>query len=117
MYVSESETQVVRFLDTVWPEDLRHLRPDYIAYDRACYILRHLAAQGLFSWLQTTRFIVDAWHYIEHRVDDIICRSRCNPAPTDGSQPDLVIPGINAAGRPFNQSAYNTEAAELLELE
>lgn len=64
--------------------------------------------------LRTTRFIVDVWHYIGHRLSDELCRTRCNPAPTDGSMPDLVviqpIPGGGARTRP----AFNTEAAEQL---
>ena len=34
-------------------------------------------------WKQTTRFIVDAYHYINHRVEDYLCRKYCNPSPGD----------------------------------
>ncbi|KAJ7730074.1 hypothetical protein DFH07DRAFT_756457, partial [Mycena maculata] len=42
-------------------------------------------------WLSTTKFLVDAWHYIGHCATDILCRPWCNPAPTNGSQPDLIL--------------------------
>lgn len=114
-YSSESETQVKEFLESVWPDEDDHLRPDYIAYDRACFILRHLVRHYVASpWVHVTRWIVDAWHYIGHRVDDPICRSRCNPAPTDGSQPDLVVTEIDHTGRRVSKRVFNTEKAEQL---
>ncbi|KAF8232604.1 hypothetical protein L208DRAFT_1271305, partial [Tricholoma matsutake] len=33
------------------------------------------------AWEMTTRFIVDACHYINHRDDDELCKKWCNPAP------------------------------------
>ncbi|KAG8919089.1 hypothetical protein FRC02_001928 [Tulasnella sp. 418] len=91
-YTSESESQVYQFLNSVWPEDEAHLRPQYAAYDRSCFLLRHIITSHLHStWLRTTRFIVDVWHYIGHRADDVLCRTYCNPAPSDGSQPDLIV--------------------------
>ncbi|KIO20067.1 hypothetical protein M407DRAFT_54802, partial [Tulasnella calospora MUT 4182] len=113
-YVSESESQCASWLHRLFPNDVAHLRPDYLAYDRACFLLRHLVTQNPNSpWVQDVRLIVDAWHYIGHRVSDILCRSRCNPAPADGSQPDLIIQEeIN--GRWVTRKAFNTEAAEQL---
>lgn len=116
-YVSESESQVYQFLKKVWPDDLAHLRPDYIAYDRACFLLRHLVTSHPDNtWTAATRFIVDAFHYIGHRAQDLLCRKRCNPAPSDGSQPDLVkeIPLPGNDGRPIQQREFNTEASEQL---
>lgn len=96
LYTSQSETQVIAFLDKVWPKDAWHLLPDCISYDRACFLLWHLATHNIASpWVQHVRLIVDAWHYIGHRADDIVCRTCCNPAPVDGSQPDLVIEEVN----------------------
>jgi len=115
LYKSESETQVFAFLEKVWPDELAYCRPDYFAYDRACFLLRHLVTSHVESrWLRSTRFIVDAWHYIGHRVDDIVCRARCNPAPSDGSQPDLIIEETNQQGRTVQKRAFNTEMAEQL---
>lgn len=115
LYTSESETQVIAFLDKVWPKDAGHLLPDYIAYNQACFLLRQLATHNIASpWIQHVRLIVDAWHYIGHRADDIVCRTRCNPAPVDGSQPDLVVEEVDGEGRVHKKRAFNTEVAEQL---
>ena len=42
-------------------------------------------------WKKTTHFIVDAYHYINHRVLDYLCWKYCNPSPGDGSAPNLVV--------------------------
>ncbi|KIO15706.1 hypothetical protein M407DRAFT_59253, partial [Tulasnella calospora MUT 4182] len=113
-YVSESESQCASWLHHLFPDNISSLRPDYLAYDRACFLLRHLITQNPNSpWVKDVRLIVDAWHYIGHRVSDILCRSRCNPAPTDGSQPDLII-DEEIDGRRVTRRAFNTEAAEQL---
>lgn len=113
-YVSESESQCANWLHHLFPDEVAHLRPDYLAYDRACFLLRHLVTQNQHSpWVQDVRLIVDAWHYIGHRVSDILCRTRCNPAPADGSQPDLIIQE-EIDGRQITRRAFNTEAAEQL---
>ncbi|KAK7021478.1 hypothetical protein R3P38DRAFT_3317752 [Favolaschia claudopus] len=66
-------------------------KPAFIAYDDACSLLRHIVTQDPHSpWLETTKFIVDAFHYIGHLVTDLLCRLWCNPQPLNGSQPDLV---------------------------
>ncbi|KAJ7710815.1 hypothetical protein B0H17DRAFT_1223993 [Mycena rosella] len=90
-YRSESSSQVLAILDKIW-EGHPEARPSFIAYDDACSLLRHIVTQDANSqWILTTKFIVDAWHYIGHRATDILCRLWCNPAPTNGSQPDLVL--------------------------
>ncbi|KIJ22880.1 hypothetical protein M422DRAFT_276636 [Sphaerobolus stellatus SS14] len=112
-YESESPTQVFELLQYTWPkpED----RPAFIAYDKACKLLAHIATHlEKRDWLQTTRFVVDAWHYINHRVTDVLCRTWCNPNPSDGSQPDLVIPVLTANGESVLARAFNTETAEQL---
>ncbi|KAJ7575522.1 hypothetical protein C8J56DRAFT_801342, partial [Mycena floridula] len=60
----------------------------------------------------TTKFIVDAWHYVGHRATDVLCRLWCNPSPRNGSQPDLIqiIEDIN--GVKHTSRAFNTETAE-----
>ena len=50
---------------------------------------------------------VDSYHYINHKATDNICRTWCNPAPTDGSAPNLVIPTTD-------KHALNTQACEQL---
>ena len=65
-YKSESSPQVVTILDQIWA-DHPESRPSFIAYDDACDLLRHIVTQDPNSqWLQITKFIVDAWHYIGH---------------------------------------------------
>lgn len=111
MYSSESPTQVMAFLRRTFPT--ANSRPSYIFYDNACTILAHVVTQlRLRSWLQTSRFLCDAWHYINHRSDDLLCRVWCNPAPADGSQPDLVINNVDEHGRSYSTRAFNTETAE-----
>lgn len=65
-YHSESGPQVLSILDRIW-EGNKDRRPSYIAYDDACDLLRHIVTQNPNNpWLHSTKFIVDAWHYIGH---------------------------------------------------
>ncbi|KAJ7912450.1 hypothetical protein B0H13DRAFT_2232502 [Mycena leptocephala] len=90
-------------------------RPSFLAYDDACNLLRHIVTQNPNSlWIQSTKLIVDAWHYIGHQAADILCRVWCNPAPTNGSQPDLISVSIDGNGRTHTTRAFNTETAEQL---
>ncbi|KAJ7664770.1 hypothetical protein B0H17DRAFT_951958 [Mycena rosella] len=113
-YRSESAPQVLGILERIW-EDYPNSRPGFIAYDSACDLLRHIVTQNPGNiWLTTTKFIVDAWHYIGHRASDILCRTRCNPAPMDGSQPDLILTVEDENGVVHQTRAFNTETAEQL---
>jgi len=47
---------------------------------------------------KTTHFIVDSYHYINHQTDDYLCRKWCNPAPLNGSAPNLVIAATDNQG-------------------
>ncbi|KAJ7669426.1 hypothetical protein DFH06DRAFT_183659 [Mycena polygramma] len=113
-YNSESSSQVLAIIDNIWaayPDS----RPSFVAYDDACNLLRHIVTQNPNSpWLISTKFIVDAWHYIGHRATDVLCRIWCNPAPTDGSQPDLIVVEVDDNGRQHTTRAFNTETAEQL---
>lgn len=89
-YKSESTRDVYKFLNDVWDDPSTY--PSFVAYDKACALLSHLQTSHADSlWFQSTRFIVDTWHYIGHSAEDILCRTFCNPAPADGSQPDLIL--------------------------
>ncbi|KAJ7301275.1 hypothetical protein DFH08DRAFT_795200 [Mycena albidolilacea] len=113
-YRSESSSQVLAFLNRTW-EHHPNSKPSFIAYDDACNLLRHIVTQDANSpWIRTTKFIVDAWHYIGHRATDVLCRLWCNPAPTNGSQPDLVLVDVDDNGRTHTTRAFNTETAEQL---
>ena len=66
------------------------------------------------EWKNTTRFIVDSYHYNNHRASDQICRTWCNPAPQDGSAPNLVSEQIDKHGNTVKVREFNTEACEQL---
>ncbi|KAJ7435060.1 hypothetical protein FB451DRAFT_1062945, partial [Mycena latifolia] len=66
-------------------------------------------------WLATTKFLVDAWHYISHRTTDILCQLWCNPAlAANGSQRDLILVEEDDNGAIHQTRAFNTEIAEQL---
>ena len=109
---SESPTHILEFLARVYPTE--DSRPAYICIDKACQILRTSISNGSWDeWKKTTRIIVDAFHYKNHSIDDNLCRSWCNPAPTDGSAPNLVIPAVDKNGQPCLKKAFNTQVSYL----
>ncbi|KAJ7790408.1 hypothetical protein B0H13DRAFT_2394584 [Mycena leptocephala] len=113
-YRAESTPQVLSILNEIWKNNPQS-RPSFMVYDKACDLLRHIVTQDPTDlWLQMTKFIVDAWHYIGHRSTDILCRTRCNPAPTNGTQPDLVLTAEDDNGVVHQTRAFNTETAEQL---
>jgi hypothetical protein len=110
---AESPENILQFLQTVYPTE--ESRPDYICIDKACLVLRHSIANGSWDmWHKTSRLIVDSYHYINHRISDYICRKWCNPAPMDGSAPNLVIVEHDRDGIPHYKRAFNTQACEQL---
>ncbi|KAM6491941.1 hypothetical protein JOM56_012579 [Amanita muscaria] len=110
---AESPTNIMDFLQRVYPEQGR--RPAYICIDKACLVLKTVANSDTYrAWLDTSRFIVDAYHYSNHRATDEVCRKWCNPAPLDGSAPNLVITERNARGQLYYKRAFNTQACEQL---
>ena len=83
------------------------------ALTKACQVLRtSVENRSWNSWSKTTRFIVDAYHYINHHVVDWLCRKYCNPAPLDGSAPNLVIEAETKEGKKYLKQAFNTQACE-----
>jgi hypothetical protein len=66
------------------------------------------------KWKQTTHFIVDSYHYINHKATDQICRTWCNPSLQDGSAPNLVSEQIGKDGNTVKVREFNTEAYEQL---
>ena len=65
-------------------------------------------------WKETTRFIVDSYHYINHRTVDYLCRKWCNPAPLNGSAPNLIRVAHDKNRREYLQRAFNTQACKQL---
>lgn len=111
-YKSESAPQVVRIINWIW-RNHPQAHPGLFAYDNACDLLRHLVTQNQNDpWLTSTKFIVDAWHYIGHQATDVVCRLWCNPAPSNGSQPDLIRVEQDESGQTHKTRAFNTETAE-----
>jgi len=111
---AESPTNILNFLANVYPNEPS--RPDYICIDKACQVLRTAIANGSWetTWKNTSRFIVDAYHYQNHRTEDYLCRKWCNPAPLNGSAPNLVVVAEDSDGQPYYKRAFNTQACEQL---
>ena len=110
---AESPTNILQFLERVFP--VQDSRPDYVCIDKACLVLRKCVIDGSWEqWKETTRFIVDAYHYINHHTTDELCQTWCNPAPADGSAPNLVITARGTDGQLYNKCAFNTQACEQL---
>jgi hypothetical protein len=110
---AESPTNILNFLQSVYPTE--DSRPDYICIDKACQVLRTCVTNRSWdTWQKTTRFIVDSYHYINHRTTDYLCRKWCNPAPLNGTAPNLVNVETDINGVPHYTRAFNTQACEQL---
>ncbi|KAF8961578.1 hypothetical protein BDZ97DRAFT_1664120 [Flammula alnicola] len=111
---AESTTNILNFLESVYQTE--ESRPDYICIDKGCKVFQTAVRNGSWDriWKHTSRFIVDAYHYINHRVQDYLCRKYCNPSPGDGSAPNLVIIEYDNNGRPYAKRAFNTQVCEQL---
>ncbi|KAJ6505036.1 hypothetical protein C8R45DRAFT_1060321 [Mycena sanguinolenta] len=109
-YRSESSRQVVAILNCIW-ENHPNSRPSFVAYDDAYNLLRHIIQNRNDPWISSTKFIVDArWS----PRDRYVVPCGCNPAPKNGSQPDLVLVEQDANGVQHQTRAFNTETAEQL---
>jgi hypothetical protein len=75
-------------------------------------LLSALALEDI--WKETSCFIVDSYHYINHQTSDYLCRKWCNPAPLNGSAPNLVIVTDDANGNSHYKCAFNTQVCSLL---
>ena len=105
---SESPTNILNFLESVYPTE--ESRPAYICIDKACQVLRTAISNGSWNiWKKTTCFIVDAYHYINHRTLDYLCRKWCNPAPLNGSAPNLIRVAYDKNQQEYLQRAFNTQ--------
>src|ERR1700723_893746 len=105
---AESPTNILQFLQKVYLTE--ESRPAYICIDKACLVLRTSIINGSWNmWKKTTRFVVDSYHYVNHRTADYICRKWCNPAPLNGSAPNLVVVEYDKHGQPHYKRAFNTQ--------
>jgi hypothetical protein len=110
---SESPTNILNFLKTIYPT--LESRPSYICIDKACQVLRTcIAKRSWDEWKKTTRFIVDSYHYTNHKATDGLCSKYCNPSPSDGSAPNLVQLARDKNGVMQMQRAFNTQVSILL---
>lgn len=90
----EDTAQCLDFLTSVEDASSGGLS-SYIAYDRSCHLLAAIEREAdgqAQRLLEDTSFIVDAFHFASHSPRDSLCRTFCDPAPLDGSAPDLVVP-------------------------
>ena len=109
---SESPTNIVRMLEQIYPTP--ESRPSYFVIDKACRILAMLHSRGLRgAWFQTSRFLVDVFHFKNHSGDPN-CQRFCNPTPSIEDDPNLVLSIQEDDHPPRLQRAFNTEAAEQL---
>jgi hypothetical protein len=105
---SESPTNILNYLEKIYPTPESRLA--YICIDKACVVLRTAIANGSWEeWKKTTRFIVDSYHYNNHKATDALCAKFCNPAPLDGSAPNLVQFATDKHGVLQMQRAFNTQ--------
>jgi hypothetical protein len=110
---SESPTNILNWLDELFPN--KEDRPSYICIDKACQVFKTaVGSERWKDWTDTTRFIVDTYHYNNHRATDEICRKWCNPAPKDGSAPNLVGETIDEDGNLIQWREFNTQVCEQL---
>ena len=110
---AESPTNILKFLEEIFPTE--ESRPAYICIDKACQVVRTAVNNGSWEmWMKTTRFIVDSYHYANHRASDELCRKYCNPAPTDGSAPNLVGQKVDKNGVVHDVREFNTQSCEQL---
>lgn len=110
---SESPTNILRFLENMFPTP--ESRPSYICIDKGCMVFRTAVANGSASttW-KDSRFIVDTYHYTNHKRSDVLCQTWCNPTPIDGSNPNLVTQEEDANGELQWKRTFNTQASEQL---
>ena len=109
---SESPTNILNYLDTIYPTP--ESRPSYICIDKACLVLRTGIANGSWGeWKKITHYIVDSYHYTNHKATDDLCSKYCNPAPTasDVSAPNLVKMIRDKHGVLQMQRAFNTQVS------
>jgi len=105
---SESPSKILAFIQKHHPQP--HQRAQYYIIDKACQLLRYIVTSDDWpTWSLTSRFIVDSYHYINHRIIDYLCRTFCNPAPLNGSAPNLVRVRPGPKGLEYYR-AFNTQA-------
>ncbi|TFK32969.1 hypothetical protein BDQ12DRAFT_700970 [Crucibulum laeve] len=108
---AESPTNNIEFLDLVYPTS--DLQPNYVCIDKHVF--------GAWDvWGQTTRFVVDSYHYINHHTTDYICHKWCNPASLNAfnthacEQLNAWIGGFQSSVNKMNVENFNWTMHSLL---
>ncbi|EJD33022.1 hypothetical protein AURDEDRAFT_45294, partial [Auricularia subglabra TFB-10046 SS5] len=110
---SQLPKKIIDFIEKHHP--IPATKSQFYIIDKACMVLRSLIRGGKWEeWKRSIRLIVDAYHYINHCVTDYVCCKWCNPAPMDGSAPNLVISTTRPDGSTEHRRAFNSQAAEQL---
>ena len=109
---SESLTNILNFLKTIYPTI--ESRPSYICIDKACQVSK--LALPISLGKKTTHFIVDSYHYTNHKATDFLCSKYCNLLPSDGSAPNLVQTVRDRHGVMQIQRAFKTQISILLRI-
>ncbi|KAF8815486.1 hypothetical protein BYT27DRAFT_7079895, partial [Phlegmacium glaucopus] len=66
---SKSPTKILNFLRTIYPTT--ESQPSYVCIDKAHLVLWTSIANGSWEeWKKTTCFIVDSYHYTNHKAPD-----------------------------------------------
>jgi len=69
---AESHTNILNWLASVYPNI--ESRPDYICINKAYQVLCTAVTNGSWNqWKLSSRFIVDSYHYINHKATDDLC--------------------------------------------
>jgi len=111
---SELPSNILNWLQGIYP--FQENRPAYICIDKAYQVMKTAIINQIFweEWKNTTCFIVYSFHYTNHHATDWICCTWCNPAPQNGSAPNLVGERIDKNGNTVKVQEFNTEACEQL---
>jgi len=104
---AESPTNILNFLDSVY----QHLNCGQTTFVliRLVWCFELPLAMVLGTFETDIPIIVDSYHYINHRTSDYLCRKWCNPAPLNGSAPNLVVVEHDNNGNPHYKRAFNTQ--------
>ena len=68
-------------------------------------------------WKETIQFIVDSYHYINHCASDYFCCKWRNPAPLNGSAPNLVVVEHDVKGNAHYKHTFNTQICLVIRFE
>lgn len=67
------------FFDSVFPPGAAGIEPNIVFFDHACGLRAYILNRDLDNILQRVAFVVDAWHFPTHSLNDLHCQTFCNP--------------------------------------